>query len=88
VVLPRWLGRFERLFAANGDGRGFIVGAAPSLADVALVLLSENLRDNGFGGAYAGAPLLAAHAERMIARPGIHRYVTSPARFPPQLLPT
>jgi len=48
----------------------------------------ETLRDNGFGAAYAGAPLLAAHGERMAARPGIARYVASPGRFPVQLLPS
>jgi glutathione S-transferase len=87
VVVPRWLGHFERLLAANGDGRGFIVGDSVSFADVALFQMFENLRDNGYVAAYAGAPLLAAHAERMAARPGLARYLASPERFPVQLLP-
>ncbi len=86
-TLPRWLGRFERLLAANDGGAGFIVGAASSYADVALFLLCENLRDNGLGAAYASCPRLAGHAERMAARPALARYLASPSRFPVQLLP-
>jgi len=85
TTLPRWLGYFERLLA---DGGGeLVVAGAPTFADVALFLTSENVRDNGFGAAYAACPRLAAHADRMAARPGIARYVASPERFPVQLLP-
>ena len=86
-VLPRWLGYFEKLLAQNGDGRGFIVGDAPSFADVVLFLAFENLRDNALGAAYARCPLLAAHGERVATRPGLARYLASPDRFPVQLLP-
>jgi glutathione S-transferase len=87
TTLPRWLGHFEKLLAANGDGHGFIVGEAVSLADVALFLMFENIRDNGMSASYALCPGLGAHAERMAARPGIARYLASPERFPVQLLP-
>ncbi|MEO5729800.1 MAG: glutathione S-transferase family protein, partial [Byssovorax sp.] len=61
TTLPRWLGHFEKILAANGDGRGFVVGEASSFADVSLFLLFENIQDNGLGAAYARAPGLAAH---------------------------
>jgi glutathione S-transferase len=84
-IVPRWLGYFERMLAANGGD--FIVGNAMTYADVALFLAFENLRDNGFGGTYAACPKLAAHAERIAAQPGLARYLASPERFPVQLLP-
>jgi len=87
VTIPRWLARFERLLVAGGAGAGFIVGEGASFADLALFLLYENLRDNGFAATYASCPHLAAHAERMAARPDLARYLASPARFPIQLLP-
>jgi glutathione S-transferase len=87
TILPRWLGYFERFLVANG-GDGFVVGAQPTFADVALYLLFENVKDNGFDAAYAAAPKLAAHGTRMAARPGIARYVASPSRFPAQILPS
>jgi glutathione S-transferase len=82
-ILPRWLGYFEQLL---GEQR-FIVGDAPSFADVAMFLMLENIRDNGLGAAYGACPRLAAHGERMAARPGIAAYLVSPRRFPVQLLP-
>ncbi|MEP7122315.1 MAG: glutathione S-transferase family protein [Byssovorax sp.] len=87
TTLPRWLTHFERLLVMNGDGRGFVVGEAPSFADAALFLLFENIRDNELDGAYALCPALVAHAGRMAARSGIARYLASPQRFPVQLLP-
>ncbi|MFT3768821.1 MAG: glutathione S-transferase [Minicystis sp.] len=86
VILPRWLGYFEKLLGA--EGTGFIVGDRASFADVALFLMFENIRDNGLGGAYESCPALVKHAERMAARPGIAAYLASPKRFPVQLLPT
>jgi glutathione S-transferase len=87
TILPRWLAHFEKLLVLNGDGRGFIVGAGSTFADVALFVMFENITDNGLGAAYALCPALTAHAERMAARPGIARYLASPHRFPVQLLP-
>jgi glutathione S-transferase len=86
-ILPRWVRHFEKLLVANGGGEGFIVGERMSFADISLFLLFENLKDNGFAGAYAAAPKLAAHGARIEARPGIARFVASPSRFPVQLLP-
>ncbi len=88
AILPLWLARFERLLAANGDGAGFLVGDGCTFPDVAFFLLFENLRDNGFGPVYTSFPRLAAHAERMAARPGLASYLVSVNRFPIQLLPT
>ena len=84
-TIPRWLAYFEEIFAANGTG--VAVGSDVSFPDVALFLMFETIRDNGFGGAYDRCPRLAEHAARMSARPGIARYIASPTRFPVQLLP-
>jgi glutathione S-transferase len=83
VIVPRWLGQFEKLL---GDA-AFIVGDAVTFADVALYQTFESLHDNGYGAAYAAAPRLAAHAARMAARPGMAAYLASPKRFPAQILP-
>ena len=84
-ILPRWLGRLERQLVHEGGG--FVVGASPSLADVALAYLIETLRDNGFELALERCPSVVELAARMHERPGIAAHLASPARFPAQLLP-
>lgn len=85
VTLPRWLAHFERLL--DGNGGGFVVGEAPTFADVALFWLSEYLHDNGFAAAFGSCPRLGVHFAHMAARPGLARYLASPTRFPVQRLP-
>jgi glutathione S-transferase len=82
-IVPRWLGRLERLLAPDG----FVLGAQPSLADVALWFLLETLRDNRLNQGLVAHPRLAALGELVGDRPGIAAYRASPTRFPPQLLP-
>jgi len=87
VTLPRWLGHFERLLAANGAGRTWVVGDRMTVADVVLYGAFEILHDNSLEAPYASCPGLAAHGERMGQKPGIARYRSSPSRFPAQHLP-
>jgi glutathione S-transferase len=80
--LPRWMGRFDRLLAANGDGGGFVVGDQVSVADVSLWYQLEFLRDNGFDAAISAHPRLTAFFERIGIRPRIAAWTRSPKRFP------
>lgn len=86
-VLPRWMGYLDRLLAANRGGEGTFVGDTVSVADLAIYLLLEIIRDNGFGAAIDRSPRLVGFAERVAARPRIRAYLDSPKRFPPTLLP-
>ncbi len=79
--LPRWLGHFDRLLASNGDGRGYLVSDSLTVADLALWLLCELIRDNGFA-ALSPFALLMAHFERIGRRPRLAAYVQSTGRFP------
>jgi glutathione S-transferase len=87
VILPRWLGRLDRVLAANGGGAGFVVGDQLTVADLALYYLLESLRDNGYAEAVAGQPRLAAFFERIGARPRIAAWTRSPRRAPPVQVP-
>jgi glutathione S-transferase len=80
--LPRWFGYFERQLKANGGGAGFLVGDSLTLADLALWYLVELCRDNGFGAAWSGCPLLSAWAARIEQRPRLAAWLRSPARAP------
>jgi glutathione S-transferase len=86
-VLPRWLGRLERLLQRNRGGAGFLVGSTLTVADLALWYLLELLADNGFGEALAAHPALAAFAGRIAARPRVAEYLRSPRRPPFTPLP-
>ncbi len=83
TTLPLWLSRLERAM----EPHGYVVGDAPSIADVALWYLVESLHDNQMAAALAGAGGVRAHHERIGARPGLAAWIASPERFPPQLLP-
>ena len=87
TTLPRWFGLLEKLLASNDDGKGFLVGDAISIADLALYYLLEMATDNGFGPALADFPRLRAFTERIAARPKIAAYLKSTRRFPLTLLP-
>jgi glutathione S-transferase len=86
--LPRWFGYLERQLKANRGGAGFLVGESLTLADLALWYLVEYCRDNGFGAAVAGCPVLAAWALRIEQRPRLAAWIRSPARAPFVPLPT
>jgi glutathione S-transferase len=81
VVIPRWLGSFERLLA----GQDHFVGAF-SYADLAVWYWLETLRDNDLDLALDGFPALLAFEARVRHRPSIARYLARPDRFPPQRL--
>lgn len=88
ATLPRWMGYLDRLLRANDGGRGFVVGAGVTIADLALWYLLELLRDNGFGAAVDRFPALVAFAARIGSRPRIAAWVKSPRRRPFAPLPT
>jgi glutathione S-transferase len=88
TIIPRWFGFFDRLLGANHDGRGFLVGDAITVADLALWYLLEFARDNGMNAALERFPRLQQFAQRIGERPRIAAYVASPKRPPPLLLPS
>ena len=53
----------------------------------ALHHIVEVVHDNGLASALAGAPRVAALADRVGVRPRIAHYVGSPSRFPAQIAP-
>jgi glutathione S-transferase len=81
TILPRWLAHFDRLLAANRDGAGFVVGASPTVADLALFYLVELIEDNGFS-ALAAHPRLTAFQRRVAERDRLRGYLKGPRRFP------
>jgi glutathione S-transferase len=87
-ILPRWLAHLEARLAANDGGHGFAVGAAPSIADIALWHFLEVVHDNGLDAALAAAPLLATFYQRFGDRSGIAAHRASSRRYPPQPFPT
>ena len=80
TFLPKWMGFLDRTLAANRDGTGFVVGESITVADLSLYYLLELLRDNGFGAPIDAFPRLVAFARRIAERPGIAKYLASPAR--------
>ena len=79
-VLPRWLGDLERLLAPRLQAGGFAVGAALTVADLALWYLLEMIRDNDLGAPLQACPELTALFGRIGARPRIATWVASPRR--------
>lgn len=85
-IAPRWLGYLERIVARNDTG--FAVGRALTYADLALFHTVERLTDNNLASSLTGCPNVVALAERVRHQPRISAYVSSPKRWPVQLLPT
>jgi glutathione S-transferase len=79
-VLPRWLGDLERLLAPRLKAGGLAVGAAITVADLALWYLLEMIKDNGLGAPLQACPELSAFFERISARPKIAAWIASPRR--------
>jgi glutathione S-transferase len=88
TTLPRWLGYLDRLLRNNGGGTGYVVGAAVTVADLALWYLLEMIRDYGLGGALERHPALVAFSQRVGNRPRIAEYLKSARRPPLMPLPT
>jgi glutathione S-transferase len=80
AVLPRWLGDLERFLRPSLEATGFAVGRDLTVADLALWYLLEMIKDNGFGAALEGCPLLRAFFDRIAARPRLAAYLASPTR--------
>lgn len=85
VIMPRWLGYFDRLLRANAGGATFLVGESLTSADLALWYLVELCVTNGFGPAVEKYPVLQAFFERIGKRPKLAAYLASPKR--PPLMP-
>jgi glutathione S-transferase len=87
-ILPRWLGHLELRLAANDGGHGFVVGAAPSIADIVLWHFLELVHDNHLDAALTDCRLLASFYQRFADRPGIAAHRLSERRHPPQPFPS
>jgi len=83
--LPRFLGYFEAVLAANPRGPAHLVGARPSYVDLSLFQMVAGLQ-YAFPNAMAKAPrryphVVALHA-RVAARPRVAAYLASDRRLP------
>lgn len=86
--VTRWLGYLEQRLASNDGGHGFVVGAAPSVADIALWHLLEVVHDNGMRTTLDECPRLLDFFAGFGERLGIAAYRASTRRYPPQPFPT
>jgi glutathione S-transferase len=83
--VPKFLGYFERVLAANSGGRGYVIGRSLSYVDLSMFQLVAGLRY-----AYPQAMKrrariyrgLAALHDKVAARPSVARYLASPRRIP------
>jgi glutathione S-transferase len=87
-ILPRWLGHLEQRLESNAGGHGFVVGDAPSIADIVLWHFLEIVHDNALHAALADHRLLVAFYHRFGERPAIAAYRSSARRYPPQPFPS
>lgn len=85
-IVPHWLSALERIVARNPSG--FAAGNAVTCADLALFLVVERLTGYGLATGLTACPKLASLAERVRNLPRIAAYLSNPARYPLQLLPT
>jgi len=83
--MPKYLGYFERVLAANPKGDAWLVGADASYADLSLFQVVEGLR-YAFPKAMRNRekhwPLVVALHDRVAERPRIAAYLPSPRRLP------
>ena len=83
--IPKYLGYFERVIAANRGGRGHAVGDAVSYVDLSLFQVVEGLRyafPKAMRGAERSCPRLIALHDKVARRPRIKAYLASPRRIP------
>jgi glutathione S-transferase len=82
--IGKFLGYFERVLAANPAGADFLVGAAPTYADLGAFQAVEGLR-YAFPRAMAARerdwPRLIALRDRVAALPAVAAYLASPRRI-------
>ncbi|MEX0803908.1 MAG: glutathione S-transferase [Candidatus Binatia bacterium] len=83
--MPKFLGYFERILKSHSKGSGFIFGKRISYIDLSLLQMIEGLR-YAFPRTMAGLepqyPRLISLHDRVIARPRIAAYLSSPRRLP------
>jgi glutathione S-transferase len=84
--LPKFLGYFERVLAANRRGQQHcLAGAATTYADLSLFQIIAGLRyafPRAMQRLEVALPLCVALHDRVAARPGIAEYLASPRRIP------
>jgi glutathione S-transferase len=83
--LPKFLGYFEQVLAANPDGPTLAVGSRHSYVDLSLFQLMAGLRHafpNAMRRLAPRLPRLTALAERVARRPNVATYLASPRRVP------
>jgi glutathione S-transferase len=83
--IPKFLGYFERVLAANPEGPDWLVGAAPTYADLSLFQAVEGLRyafPKTMKRLEGDWPNLVALRDRVAARPRIAAYLASDRRIP------
>jgi glutathione S-transferase len=83
--LPKFLGYFERVLAANGAGKGYMIGRSPSYVDLSMFQLIAGLRyafPDTMKRRARRYPALAALHEKIAARPNVAAYLASDRRIP------
>jgi glutathione S-transferase len=83
--VPKFLGYFEQVLAANPTGRGHMVGRALSYVDLSIFQLIAGLRyafPKRMARLAPKYPGLSALHERVAARPNIAAYLASERRIP------
>jgi glutathione S-transferase len=83
--VPKYLGYFERVLAANAGGRGHMVGRALSYVDLSMFQLIAGLRyafPRTMARIEPDYPGLIALHERVAKRPNIASYLASDRRIP------
>jgi glutathione S-transferase len=83
--IPKFLGYFERLLAANSRGKGHLVGAELSYVDLSVFQVLEGLRyafPNTMRGLEPEYPRLVALADMVAALPTVAAYLASERRIP------
>ena len=83
--MPKFLGYFERILKRNAKGGDFIFGKKASYVDLSLFQMIEGLR-YAFPKTMARLepqyPRLVTLHDRVLARPRIAAYLSSPRRLP------
>ena len=83
--VPKYLGYFEKILAANPAGPSYIVGEALTTVDLSLFQLWAGMSyafPRAFGDASDHYPKLSALARNVAERPKVARYLASDRRLP------
>jgi glutathione S-transferase len=83
--MPKFLGYFENIVERNSAARGWLVGSAPTYADLSIAQVIAGLAyafPMHAGAALQDCPRLKDLSERVFARPRIRRYADSERRIP------